>query len=93
MHAEVELIQLALIAGYTLTTWRKEKWWSTLGCVWWCWVLFVDIFIWQGNRPPSAKEFLNCFDVGIGLVILYAKYHHLITQWAKVVVMAISNML
>jgi hypothetical protein len=70
----VELIQLVLIAGYVLTTVRKEKWWSTLGCAWWCWVLFVDVFIWRGNRPPYAKEFLNCFDTGIGLVILYAKF-------------------
>lgn len=87
-----ELIQLILIFGYVLTTYKKERWWSTAGCVWWGWVLFVDIFIWEGNRPPYAKEFLNCFDVGIGLVIIYAKFKNPLRHLVKSIVVAVCNM-
>ena len=83
MKSTVELVQLCLILGYTLTTWGREKLVSKIICTWWVSVLCVDLFLWRGNRPPYVKEFLNCFDVGIGLVLIYAKFKNPCKQYAK----------
>jgi hypothetical protein len=83
MKSIVELVQLFLILGYTLTTWGRERWASKIVCAWWSGVLMIDLFIWRGNRPIYVKEFLNCFDVGIGLVFIYAKFKNPCKHYVK----------
>lgn len=81
-----ELVELCLLALYLLTTWTKETDFSKSILAWWCSVLYVDIFFWHClNRPPYIKEFMNLFDVGLGLVLIYAKYRNVCKKYLKVV--------
>ena len=91
MKATFELLQLCLIMGYTLTTLDREKLASKIICTWWATVLCVDLFVWRGNRPPYVKEFLNCFDVGLGMVIIYAKFRHPVKHVFKLVLAFLVN--
>ena len=71
----VELLQFAILTSYLLSSWRQETRLSQGIMLWWCSVLAVDVFVWQClNRPPYVKAFMNVFDVGLGLVFIYAKY-------------------
>jgi hypothetical protein len=79
----VELCQLAILSAYLLTAWSRETQASKAILAWWIGVLAIDIFIWRGHRPPYAKEFLNCFDVGIGLVLMYAKLKNLVKKYVQ----------
>lgn len=79
----IELIQLAILSGYLLTAWSRETQVSKVILAWWIGVLAIDIFIWRGNRPPYAREFFNCFDVGIGLVLIYVKFKNLVKKYVQ----------
>jgi hypothetical protein len=77
----VELAQLIMILGYTITTWPQETPGSKLVCVWWASVLSVDLFIWRGNRPIGIRDLLNCFDVSIGFLLIYAKFRNILRRY------------
>lgn len=79
----IEIIQLAILSGYLITAWRRETQMSKAILAWWIGVLAIDVFIWRGNRPAYVKEFLNCFDVGIGLVLIYAKCKNLVKKYVQ----------
>jgi hypothetical protein len=88
----VEMLQFAILINYLIGSWPEETLLSKSIVGWWCGVLVVDVLVWQClHRPPYVKEFMNVFDVGLGLVFIYAKYHKPIDRMlAKLAAVVVS---